>query len=142
MSDVHHQSLARYLTEMNLLQVFFYYNSLLQPDKHTVGVFTCTKKRASCHLALTVAFHEPMMSAFNLPSCVLSIRLLYCTWYVTHLHPMVNSKPILHTCMNKPDFFDWGSAGFSRIRGATDMRHIGIFVMVGVVRKKKKKEIF
>lgn len=72
---MHHQSLARYLTELNLLEVcfFFYYDALLQPDKHTAGLFTCTPEQANHHLALTGAFHEPMMSAFNPTSCVLYV---------------------------------------------------------------------
>lgn len=44
------QSLARYLTE--LLEVFFVYNTMLQPDKHTAGLFTA--EQANHHLALTL----------------------------------------------------------------------------------------
>lgn len=80
---------------------FFYYDALLQPDKHTAGLFTCTTEQANHHLALTGAFHEPTMSASHLPSCVLSVHLLHSTQHVTLPRLMVNSKPILHTCMNK-----------------------------------------
>lgn len=77
-SVVHHQSLARYLTD-------WLSNALLQPDEHAAGVFTCTTQQANHHLVLTEAFREPMMSAFNLPSCVLSVHLLYITLLILWL---------------------------------------------------------
>lgn len=108
-SVVHHQSLARYLTELNLFEVFFC-NALLRSDQHIAGLFTCTTEQANLHLVLTRAFHEPM-SAFKLHS----------------LHFTVNSKPILHTCMNKQELFDRDSADFSMSITATDIG--GILVL-------------
>ncbi len=69
--------------------VFLNYNSLLQSDKHAAGAFTCKTERANDHLALTVAFHEPMMSAFN---CILSVHLLSHTLIlpILHTHAWIN----------------------------------------------------
>lgn len=68
--------------------VFLNYNALLQPDKHTAGVFTCAVEQANHHLELTGAFHEPM-SAFNPLSRVRSLSLYAAS--LTHHSPSLTA---------------------------------------------------
>lgn len=98
-----HQSLARYLTDLNLLEVFFVFNffSIIQPDKHTTGVFTCTVEEGNHHLALTVAFHEPMMSAFHLPSCIRSLNTPYAACHSLISFLTANKYYTNHAWINK-----------------------------------------
>lgn len=96
-----HQSLARYLTDLNLLEVFLFFFSIIQPDKHTAGVFTCTVEEGNHHLALTVAFHEPMMSAFHLPSCIQSLNAPYAACHSLISWLTANKYYTNHAWINK-----------------------------------------
>ena len=106
--------------------VFFFFFTIIQPDKHTAGILTCTVEEGDHHLALTVAFHEPMMSAFHLPSCIRSLNAPYAACHSLISWLTANKYYTNHAWIYK----------MYLIGGSADKRHI--VWIVGVVISGKQ----